>query len=87
MLVVMKETKKGSPNGITVNEYVKGQEYDMPENLMKTFLKMGACKMVTVPENKDSGPAPQNKDAEDKKAKEDAKKAKEDAKKKKEGNE
>jgi hypothetical protein len=60
----MKETKKGSPNGITVNVYVKDQEYDLPESLTKTFLKMGACKMVVAKENKDAGPAPQNKDVE-----------------------
>lgn len=86
MLVVMKETKKGSPNGITVNVYNKDQEYDLPENLAKTFLKMGACKMVTVPENKNMGAAPQNKDsapAPDNKDEKDEKKKK----KKKEENE
>lgn len=61
MLIQMIKNEKGSPNGIQVVEYVKGEEYDMPEDLGKVFVKMGAAKMVTVPENKDSGPAPDNK--------------------------
>ncbi len=69
MLVKMKITKKGSPNGIVVNEYVKGDEYDLPESLTKTFLKLGVCEMVKVPENKDAGKSPKNKEKGEKPAK------------------
>lgn len=62
MLIKMKETQKGSPNGLVVNTYEKGNEYDLPESLANVFLKIGACEMVKVPSNKDAGSSSENKD-------------------------
>lgn len=80
MLVVMTQNQKGSPNGIEVRDYVKGQEYEMPEKLGRVFLKMGAAEMVAPKENKDAGSAPSNKSVENEEEKE---QNKDDEKKKK----
>jgi hypothetical protein len=39
MKVRMKKTVKGSPDGINVFEYEIGKSYDLPEELVKVFLK------------------------------------------------
>jgi hypothetical protein len=58
MLVKMLETKLGSPDGIQVNEYKKGEEYDLPSSLAQVFLDEGWAEEVK--ESKKPGPE-QNK--------------------------
>lgn len=38
----MKRTTRGSPDGLTVNCYVQGVEYDVPDSLVIEFRTMGA---------------------------------------------
>ena len=38
MKVKMLNTKKGSPDGTSVNTYLSGQEYDMPNSLADVFI-------------------------------------------------
>lgn len=38
MKIKMLKTKKGSPDGITVNTYFEGQDYDMPNSLADVFI-------------------------------------------------
>ena len=62
MLVKMKKSERGSPNGIKVVYYQAEQEYDIPESLYDVFVnKMKIAesvdpaqeeKMVTPPSNK-----------------------------------
>ncbi len=74
MLLKMKKTTQGSPNGIAVISYIAGEKYDIVEGLAKVFLNMDIAEMVTEKENKDAGGAPSNKDAGgDKKDKKDKK--------------
>ena len=44
MLVEMTETIKGSPDGIIVKEYKKGERYNVPESLYDVFKAVGACR-------------------------------------------
>lgn len=37
----MEQTAKGSPDGIEVNVYEKGQVYDLPQSLARIFLDAG----------------------------------------------
>lgn len=37
----------GSPDGITVREYDKGKEYDLPEDLANSFLKLKVANSVS----------------------------------------
>ena len=41
---VMTKTTKGSPNGISVIEYLEGETYDLPESLAVVFDSIGVCK-------------------------------------------
>jgi len=36
--IKMTESKKGSPNGTTVINYIAGKEYDLPEGLANVFV-------------------------------------------------
>lgn len=38
MQIKMSETRKGSPDGVTVKEYEKGQVYDVPDALGEVFV-------------------------------------------------
>jgi hypothetical protein len=40
MKVKMIKTKKGSPDGFTVCEYLIGESYDIPDDLAKVFIEM-----------------------------------------------
>lgn len=42
--VTMTKTEKGSPNGVLVREYEKGQTYDLPHELADTFIGMKSAK-------------------------------------------
>lgn len=60
MQVKMKSTQKGSPDGITVNTYEKGEVYDLPDSLAVVFLEEGWAekprKTAGPTENKTDGP-------------------------------
>jgi hypothetical protein len=74
MKVKMLKTEKGSVDGIQVQVFEKGTEYDIPEKLAKIFVGINAaefCKdevAIIALEAKDAKQAPENKAAkEDKK--------------------
>ena len=39
MKVRMNSTRRGSPDGIAVHEYYKGESYDLPESLAQVFVE------------------------------------------------
>lgn len=52
MKIRMLETKKGSPDGIRINEYEIGKKYDIPKSLAEAFLRAGWAeedKILDVP--------------------------------------
>ena len=49
MKVRMKETKKGSPDGVQVFEYKKGRTYDLPDRLANAFVRAGWATAVKPP--------------------------------------
>lgn len=61
--VKMLETKKGSPNGIQVNEYVAGREYLLPDSLSDAFLNMEVAELILPPsvQAKSEPAVPKNK--------------------------
>jgi hypothetical protein len=63
MKLKMKHTRYGSSDGIRVDEYKKGETYDVRESLASIFLKEGwAVKVDKTPRRtKDQGGAPENK--------------------------
>ena len=46
MKVRMKETKKGSPDGVQVFDYKKGRTYDLPDRLSEAFVRAGWASLV-----------------------------------------
>ena len=46
MKIKMKETKKGSPDGVLVFDYQKGKTYDPPESLATAFVRAGWASLV-----------------------------------------
>lgn len=55
MKIRMKETKKGSPDGVQVFDYKKGRTYDLPDRLADAFVRAGwavATKPSKPPETK-----------------------------------
>ena len=63
MKVKMKSTRYGSADGVRVDEYKKGETYDVRETLASIFLKEGwAVKVDKTPRRtKNQGAAPENK--------------------------
>ena len=63
MKLKMNRTSYGSPDGVRVEEYKKGETYDVRETLATIFLKEGwAVKVDKAPrQTKDRGAAPENK--------------------------
>jgi len=64
MLVKMIKTTPGSKDGISVQKYEAGKEYNLPESLASAFVSVGVAeevKAVNAPANKTAGPAPDNK--------------------------
>ena len=63
MKVKMKATRYGSPDGMRVDEYKKGETYDMRDALAAIFLEEGwAVKVVKISgRTKNAGAAPENK--------------------------
>jgi len=70
MIRVMTATEKGSHDGIHVQEYIKGETYDLPEKLALAFDMMGVAEIPATkvpspdPEVKSMNAAPSNKAAE-----------------------
>ncbi|MFV9645079.1 MAG: hypothetical protein ACNYWU_04580 [Desulfobacterales bacterium] len=51
MKIKMTEDKKGSIDGVTVNSYLAGNEYDIAESLASVFVKMNVAKeVINIPE-------------------------------------
>lgn len=46
MKIIMNTTAKGSPNGVTVITYEKGETYILPISLANAFLHIGAAKGI-----------------------------------------
>ena len=44
----MLKTTNGSPDGIIVENYKEGQEYDLSGALLGAFLQMGVCEQVAI---------------------------------------
>jgi len=61
MKVKMLKTVKGSPNGIAVLVYEKGETYDVNNSLASCFLGDGHAVEEGAPENKSLNNAPENK--------------------------
>ncbi len=65
--IKMLKTTPGSPDGLNTLVYETGQEYDVPEGLVRAFVDElevaeHAQKMMRgAPANKDAGPAPVDK--------------------------
>ncbi len=63
----MLETRTGSPDGVTVCSYAKGEQYELPDGLAQVFVHEGWGKQVQVrgrkpvTRKKDAGQAPENK--------------------------
>lgn len=70
MRVQMKRTVAGSPDGLTVIQYMGGNVYDVPEELAKRLLDAGLASLEQevaeapspAEETKSAGPAPENKE-------------------------
>jgi len=83
LLIKMKRTEKGSPDGIKVYEYKAGFQYNINEKLRNIFISIDACedilperKAMTTPKNKMVKGSEDNKEAEAKAEKEKAEKEK-----------
>lgn len=48
--VTMTSTVPGSPDGLRVQEYVKGKRYDIPEDLATNFIAGKAAQVFKTPE-------------------------------------
>jgi hypothetical protein len=60
MLVKMRKTCKGSQNGIHVQEYVQGTEYEVSDSLASVLIQAGEAEKVK-PRKKKIESAPENK--------------------------
>lgn len=69
MRIKMRSTRLGSPDGVQVNSYEKGETYRLPDELGLVFLREGwaerakfrAKAKAKAPANKNAGAAPENK--------------------------
>jgi len=63
MKLKMKSTRYGSADGMRVDEYKKGETYNVRESLASIFLQEGWAVKVdkTFRKTKDQGAAPENK--------------------------
>ena len=51
MKIKMTENKRGSIDGVTVNMYLSGIEYDIKESLANVFIKLNVAKeIIEIPE-------------------------------------
>ncbi len=51
LIVTMLKTTQGSRNGITVETFKEGQDYDLPKHLIDAFLIDGFCQTFNEEEN------------------------------------
>ena len=61
MRIKMKSTRYGSADSVRVDEYKKGETYDVGETLASIFLREGWAVNVCKKRKKDAGSAPENK--------------------------
>ena len=67
MKIKMLETRVGSPDGVTVRSYARGEQYELPDGLAQVFIDEGWGKQVQARgrkpgvRKKDKGAAPENK--------------------------
>ena len=67
VIIKMLETRTGSPDGVTVCSYAKGEQYELPDGLAQVFVHEGWGKQVQTrgrkqaTRKKDAGAAPENK--------------------------
>lgn len=65
--IKMLETRTGSPDGMTVRSYARGEQYELPDGLAQVFVSEGWGKQVQergrkpVVRKKNAGAAPENK--------------------------
>lgn len=65
--IKMLETRKGSPDGMTVCSYQRGEQYELPDELARVFVREGWAKQVQArgrkrgTQKKDLGPTLENK--------------------------
>lgn len=48
MKIKMLKTTNGSPDGIIVENYKEGQEYDLDGALLSVFIKLGVAEQVKI---------------------------------------
>ncbi|MDH5762730.1 MAG: hypothetical protein OEZ51_07105 [Nitrospinota bacterium] len=65
MKLKMKSTRYGSADGVQIDEYKKGETYEVRDSLAAIFLKEGWAVKVDKASHrkKDAGAAPENKSA------------------------
>ncbi len=67
MKIKMLETRTGSPDGVRVRSYAKGEQYELPDDLAQVFVQEGWGKPVQarirkpLVSKKVLGAAPENK--------------------------
>jgi len=48
MKIRMLETRRGTEDGHTIQQFMKGQEYDVKSHLARSFLAAKYCELVTA---------------------------------------
>ena len=61
MKVKMLKNRQGSPDGILVNNYIRGETVEMPYQLAHVFIRQHWAQKLADPALKDGGRAPENK--------------------------
>jgi hypothetical protein len=76
--IIMLKTQAGTENGFTITSYESGQEYEVSDSLLKAFVSLGCCEIVTektpVVETKIAKPVKEKKTKAKAKAKKTSKK-------------
>ena len=65
MRLKMLRDDRGSPNGIAVEDYKAGEEYEIPYSLARVFIHLGSAIEITVAESEEKAiaSAPENASA------------------------
>ncbi len=61
MKIKMLKTRQGSPDGISVNTYTRGETAEVPDELARIFIGQRWARKVTTKGVKDRGKSPENK--------------------------
>ncbi|HKJ76226.1 MAG TPA: hypothetical protein VKA64_03395 [Gammaproteobacteria bacterium] len=56
--VVMNETKRGSPDGTSVTQYMADREYTLPDDLAVPWMETGVCRLADGEAETPEGPHP-----------------------------